>query len=132
MKFPDDAPVTEKKREALKEKIATLHIEIDKIDVKYIRASGPGGQKVNKTSSGVHLHYAPLSIQVKWTRERSRALNRFLALRELVDKIEQQLHPQANKKTTQHHKMKKQKDRNRRRRAAKETKSSVDDSRGNG
>ncbi len=83
MRFPDDAPVTPGKREALRARIAALGVRLDKVDEQAIRAGGPGGQKVNKTSSGVLLRY-PLGSEllvVKWTRERGHALNRFLALR---------------------------------------------------
>ncbi|HLZ18335.1 MAG TPA: peptide chain release factor-like protein, partial [Smithellaceae bacterium] len=52
--------------------------------------SGPGGQKVNKSSSCVHLVHIPTGLSVKCQRERSQTLNRFIARRLLLDKIEQQ------------------------------------------
>ena len=55
---------------------------------KFIRAQGRGGQKVNKTSSCVYLKHKPSGIEVKCQRERSQVLNRFLARRILVNKIE--------------------------------------------
>ena len=88
MKFPADSPVTPVKLAALRERIERLGIDLKQVEESFIRCSGPGGQKVNKTSSGVRLAYPPLGLQVNWIRERSRALNRFLALRELVDEIE--------------------------------------------
>lgn len=54
---------------------------------KFVRSSGPGGQKVNKTASCVYLKHLPTGIEVKMSRERSQALNRFLAWRLLADKI---------------------------------------------
>lgn len=51
-------------------------------------ASGPGGQKVNKTSSAVHLKHLPSGIEVKCRRERSQAANRFWARMELCERIE--------------------------------------------
>ena len=54
----------------------------------FIRSSGPGGQKVNKSSSCVYLIHLPTSLTVKCQRERSQALNRYLARRLLLDKIE--------------------------------------------
>ena len=54
----------------------------------FVRSSGPGGQKVNKSSSCVHLVHIPTGLSVKCQRERSQALNRFLARRLLLDKIE--------------------------------------------
>ena len=54
----------------------------------FVRSSGPGGQKVNKTSSCVHLLHVPTGLAVKCQRERSQSLNRHLARRLLLDKIE--------------------------------------------
>lgn len=55
---------------------------------RFIRSSGKGGQKVNKTSSCVYLRHIPTGIEVKCQQERSQALNRFLARRLLTNKIE--------------------------------------------
>jgi len=54
----------------------------------FVRSSGPGGQKVNKTSSCVQLLHLPTGLAVKCQQERSQALNRFLARRLLLDRIE--------------------------------------------
>ena len=56
-----------------------------RIDVK--RASGPGGQKVNKTSSCVQLRHGPSGTEVRCQRSRSRELNRYYARKELCDRI---------------------------------------------
>jgi protein subunit release factor B len=79
--------------ESLKARIRSLGIDPGAIEEQFTRGGGPGGQKVNKTSSAVLLRYAPLGIVVRCRRERSRSLNRFLALRELVDEIEARLSP---------------------------------------
>lgn len=65
-----------------------LKIRKDDIEEKFIRSSGKGGQKVNKTSSCVYLKHRPTGIEVKCQKERSQSLNRFLARRILADKIE--------------------------------------------
>ena len=65
-----------------------LGIHEKDIEEKFIRSSGRGGQKVNKTSTCVYLRHIPTGIEVKWMRERSQSLNRFLARRELVRRIE--------------------------------------------
>jgi len=55
---------------------------------KFIRASGPGGQFVNKTSSCVYLKHIPTGIEVKCQEERSQALNRYMARKILAGKIQ--------------------------------------------
>lgn len=117
MKFPDDAPIGPEKRQQLKERMARLAVDATKIEEQAIRGSGPGGQKINKTSSGVRLSYLLMGdlIQVKWTRERSRSLNRFLALRELVDEIEERISPETSERVKERERIRRQKDRRRRR-----------------
>ena len=81
-------PVSEDKNRWLQERMESLGIHEKDIEEKFIRSSGKGGQKVNKTSTCVYLRHIPTGIEVKWMRERSQSLNRFLARRELVSKIE--------------------------------------------
>lgn len=57
----------------------------------FIRSSGRGGQKVNKSSSRVYLKHIPTGIEVKFQKERSQALNRFLAWQLLLQKIESRI-----------------------------------------
>ncbi|MDP8230086.1 MAG: peptide chain release factor-like protein [Candidatus Gorgyraea atricola] len=76
------------KEGALKSKMALLGIREVDLEEKFIRSSGAGGQKVNKSSSCVYLKHKPTGIEVKCQKERSQGLNRFLARRILVNKIE--------------------------------------------
>ncbi len=80
--------VSLRKEQALLQRMKDLNICENDIEETFIRASGPGGQKTNKTSSCVSLRYIPTNIVVKCQRERSQALNRFLARRHLLDQIE--------------------------------------------
>jgi len=80
--------VSSRKEQALLQRMKELNICEDDIEETFIRASGPGGQKTNKTSSCVSLRHIPTNIIVKCQRERSQALNRFLARRHLLDQIE--------------------------------------------
>ena len=83
--------VSEEKNKWLKERMDTLGIYEKDIEEKFIRSSGSGGQKVNKTSTCVYLKHIPTGIEVKWMKERSQSLNRFLARRELAQRIERLL-----------------------------------------
>ena len=80
--------VSSRKEQALLQRMKELNICEDDIEETFIRASGPGGQKTNKTSSCVSLRHIPTNIIVKCQQERSQSLNRFLARRHLLDQIE--------------------------------------------
>ena len=82
------ANVSTNKEEAFKAKMASLGVKESDLEEKFIRSGGSGGQKVNKTSSCVYIKHIPTGIEVKCQTERSQALNRFLARRILVQKIE--------------------------------------------
>ena len=82
-------PVSDEKNKWLAERMEALGIREKDIEERFIRSSGKGGQKVNKTSSCVYLKHLPTGIEVKYMRERSQPLNRFLARRELVKRVEE-------------------------------------------
>lgn len=65
-----------------------LQLVEGQIDESYFKASGPGGQKVNKTLTGVTLLHRPTGIRVRCQRERSQGINRFIARRLLVEELE--------------------------------------------
>jgi protein subunit release factor B len=83
-------PVSARKKNELEERMRRLGIRPEDIAESFVRSSGPGGQKVNKSSTCVVLLHRPTGIQVKCQTERSQVLNRFLARRMLLDKIERQ------------------------------------------
>ena len=58
------------------------------IEESFVRSGGHGGQNVNKTSTCVMLLHRPTGLQVKCQATRQQGLNRFLARRLLLDKIE--------------------------------------------
>ena len=80
--------ITKAKRQALEEKMKKLSIYEKDLQEKFIRSSKKGGQKLNKTSTCVYLKHIPTGIEVKCQRERSQALNRFIARRIIANKIE--------------------------------------------
>jgi protein subunit release factor B len=81
-------PVSGDKEKLLVERMGALGVREADIDEQFVRSSGAGGQNVNKVSSCVLLHHRPSGIRVKCQQERSQGLNRFLARRILLEKIE--------------------------------------------
>ena len=80
--------ISSEKENSLQERMEKLGVKEEDLRETFIRSSGPGGQKVNKTSSCVYLVHLPTGLSVKCQQERSQTLNRFLARRLLLDRIE--------------------------------------------
>lgn len=111
--------VSEEKNRQLHLKMLELAVREEDLRETFIRSSGKGGQHVNKTSTRVQLTHIPSGISVTVSRERSQSINRFLARRELLERLEMQ----SGKKTVEMkkiEKLRKQKDRRRRRTAGKD------------
>ena len=109
--------VRPEKLAALKERMEALGIREQDLEESFVRGSGHGGQKVNKTNNCVYLKHLPTGIAVKCHVDRSRELNRFLARRELCDAVEQAQTGQCAARARVIQRMRRQKDRRRRRRA---------------
>jgi len=73
---------------SLRVRFVSLGVKPDEIEERFVRGTGAGGQKINKTSSTVTLRHGPTGLEVRCQRERSQATNRELAWRELTDKLE--------------------------------------------
>ncbi len=79
--------VSEEKNKWLQRAMEELGLSEADIEEHFVRSGGKGGQHVNKTSTCVYLKHTPTGLEVKCQEDRSQSVNRFLARRELVEKI---------------------------------------------
>lgn len=75
----------------------------------FVRSSGSGGQKVNKTSTCVYLKHIPTGTEVKCHKSRSQPLNRYYARVMILDKIDNLINKENSKESIRVAKIKKQK-----------------------
>ncbi|WP_224983676.1 peptide chain release factor family protein [Geomonas agri] len=113
-----DFAVSEEKNRWLKAKMEQLGIAEKDLEERFVHSSGRGGQHVNKSSSCVYLKHLPSGLEVKCMESRSQSLNRFLARRLLLEKIEG-AGGGMTKKELAAEKLKRQKARRKRRSGAK-------------
>lgn len=84
MNFPVELPP------AILKKALALGIDPSDVEEHFVRGSGHGGQKINKTASCVELHHAPTGIDVRYQHHREQSKNRLGAWKLLILKIEEQ------------------------------------------
>ena len=82
MNFPVELPP------AILKKALALGVDAADVEENFVRGSGHGGQKINKTASCVELHHAPTGIDVRYQHHREQSKNRLGAWKLLILKIE--------------------------------------------
>lgn len=110
--------VTEKKMTALRDRMAACGLAESDLDETFIRASGPGGQNVNKTATAVRLLHRPTGLEVKMQKARTQGLNRYYARKRLCELVEEQTLGPQSPRARKDQKIRKQNNRRRRRSAA--------------
>ena len=83
-------PISPKKQLELDTLMGRLGVRESDFEERFIHSSGPGGQNVNKVATCVVLRHPPSGLEVRCQQERSQALNRFLARRILLQRLETQ------------------------------------------
>ena len=97
--------VRSEKEEQLQLKMRELEIAESDLREHFIRGSGSGGQKVQKTSSCVQLQHIPTGIEVRCEKTRSQSLNRYYARVLLCEKIAERLHGEKSKRQQEREKL---------------------------
>lgn len=103
MEFPVELP------EEWLQKAVNLKVFAEDVEEKFVRGSGSGGQKMNKTSSCVWLKHLPSGLEVKCQEFRERELNRLRAYKLLIGKMEDKKLGKASARAQKAFKMRKQK-----------------------
>jgi len=110
-----DFGITERKAAELMQRMKNCGLSEKDIEEKFVRSSGPGGQKVNKSSTCVHLTHRPSGLAVKMQKSRTQKLNRYYARKRICELLEKKLLGKASPEEKKLSKIRKQKDRRRRR-----------------
>jgi protein subunit release factor B len=75
----------------------TVELVEEELTETFVRGSGPGGQKVNKTSNRVVLVHEPTQLRVECQDTRSLQQNRKIARKRLAEKLDEYLNGQQSK-----------------------------------
>ena len=87
MKLPLQSQLSDAKYKEILDLIGKLGIRLSDIEEKFAKGGGHGGQKINKSSNTVQLKHIPTGIIVRYQQYRELGMNRIMALRELLEKL---------------------------------------------
>jgi protein subunit release factor B len=73
--------------EALRQRLCALGVRPEDVEERFVRGTGAGGQKINKTSSTVWLRHGPTGVEARCQDERSQVWNRVQAWSDLCAKL---------------------------------------------
>ncbi|MCX5633609.1 MAG: peptide chain release factor-like protein [Phycisphaerae bacterium] len=107
--------ITQQKKQELEQRMRNCNLLENDIEETFVRSGGAGGQKVNKSSTCVHLKHIPSKLSVKVQKSRSQGLNRYYARKQMCELLENKLLGKESLKDKKIEKIRKQKDRRRRR-----------------
>ena len=113
------APPSSEKEAKLAARMLSLGIREEDLVETFVRGAGPGGQKINKTSSCVSLAYPAMDVRVKCQASRSLSLNRYRAREELCERVAAILLGEKTKARQEAERIRRQKRRRSRRAKAK-------------
>ncbi len=114
-----DSTLGSEKDARLRQRMEELGIREEALTEKFVQGSGPGGQKVNKTSSCVCLSYPAEGIDIKCQRTRSLALNRYYARWTLCERMAERIDGERSRRQQEAEKIRRQKRRRSRRQQAR-------------
>jgi protein subunit release factor B len=109
-----DFGVTGRKVVELEQRMKKCKLSEKDLEEKFVRSRGAGGEKVNKTSTCVHLRHVPSGLAVKMQKSRRQGLNRYYARKRLCEMLENKLLGKESPEAKRLSKIRKQKDRRRR------------------
>lgn len=110
--------ISPEKEKAIRAKMTELLILEKDLEEQFVRGSGKGGQKKNKTSNCVILKHVPSGLSVRSEEYREKVINQFMARRRLCEMVEEKLYGKKSSRQKEIEKKRKQKKRTARKRNA--------------
>jgi len=103
------ASISKKKITVVNDRLEALGVSEDDLHEEFVKGSGSGGQKINKTNSCVQLTYLKTGQVIRCQKTRSREDNRVFARRILLEKLEEEKLGRESEKQKKIHKLRAQK-----------------------